>query len=136
MDVRPMRHGIGIAEAPGEALVERDVDHRFAGHAVHHEDVLYEHGFLLDELAYAKRVDRVPGIGRELDAGADLAELARLLEHEHAEVLACERERGGEPSNAAARDYDRNVIAGLQPGRLYGSPAKEAEVPYTQTCST
>jgi hypothetical protein len=57
-----------------------------------------------------ERVERVPGVGRELDAGADLAELRRLLEHHRAEALAREGERGGEPADAAARDDDRPSV--------------------------
>src|SRR4051812_5690471 len=34
VDIRPVRHGIGIAEALGEALVERHIDDLLAAHAV------------------------------------------------------------------------------------------------------
>ena len=65
--------------------------------AVHHQQALDEHRLLLHQLADAERVERVPGVGRELDAGADLAELARLLEHEHAEALNRQAERAARP---------------------------------------
>src|SRR4029078_9652088 len=101
-----MRDRVRIGEAPGEALVERDVDHLFAAHAVHHQQALDEDGFLLDQLADAERVERVPGIGCDLEARAYLAELRRLLEHDALEALARQSERGGEAADAAAGDDD------------------------------
>ena len=106
VDVGAVRHRVGIAEALGEARIERDVDHLLAGHAVHHQQALDEHRFLLHELADAERIERVPGVGRELDAGADLAELGRLLEDDGFEALAREAERHGEAADAAAGDDD------------------------------
>src|SRR3982074_1389944 len=88
VEVGAMGDGVGIAEALRETLVERDIDDFLAAHAVHHEKALDEHRLFLHQLAYAEGVDRMPGIGRELDAGADLAELARLLEDHDAEFLA------------------------------------------------
>jgi hypothetical protein len=52
----------------------------------------------------------MPGVRRDLDAGADLAELACLLEHDRAEALARERERGREPADAAASDDDGLLV--------------------------
>ena len=111
MDVGAMRDGVRIAEALREARVERDVDHLLAGHAVHHQQALDEHRFLLHELADAERIERVPGVGGDLDAGADLAELRRLLEHHALESLARERQRGGEAADAAAGDDHRAFVS-------------------------
>jgi len=105
VDVGAVRHRVGIAEALGEALVERHVDHRLAARAVHEQQALDEHRLLLHQRADAERVDGVPGVGGELDAGADLAELLRLLQHDGAEALAREGERAGEPAEAAAGDH-------------------------------
>ena len=55
----------------------------------------------------AERVEHRQRVGRDLEADADLAELARLLQHERAEALARQRQRAGEPADAAARDRDR-----------------------------
>jgi hypothetical protein len=104
VDIRAVRHGIRIAEALGEALVERHVDHLLAAYAVEHQQVLDEHGLALDQPADAERIERMPGVRRQLDAGADLAELRRLLQHDHAEILAREGERGGKTADAAAGD--------------------------------
>src|SRR5436190_1907619 len=104
VDVGAVRHRVRIAEALREARVERDVDHRLAANPVHHQQVLDEHGLLLHPLADAKRIDGVPGIRRELDAGADLAELGRLLEHDDPEVAPRQRERHGEAADTAPGD--------------------------------
>src|SRR2546426_1045447 len=43
-------------------------------------------------------------VRRELDAGADLADLGRLLEHDDPEVAPRQRERHGEAANTATGD--------------------------------
>ena len=93
MDVGAVRHRVRIAVALTEARVERNVDHRLAAQSVHQQQPLDEHRFLLDAFAHAERVERGPGVGCKLDAGADLAEFLRLLEHQRAKTLGRERER-------------------------------------------
>src|ERR1700694_4501937 len=131
VDIGAVRHRVRVAEAPGEALVERHVDDLLAAHAVEHEQAFDEDRVALHALADAERVDRVPGVGRELDAGADLAELARLLEHQDAEVPARERERDGEPAEAAAEPaaghYHRLRVARRH--RRYAATAPTASTP-------
>jgi hypothetical protein len=107
VDVGAVRHRVRIAVALAEASVERNVDHRFAADAVHHQQPLDEHRFLLDPLAHAERVERGPRVGRKLDARADLAEFLRLLEHQRAETLDRERQRAGQSADATAGDDDR-----------------------------
>ena len=104
MDVGAVGDRIGVAEALGEALIERDVDHSFAAHAVEHQQALDEHRLLLHQLPDAERIERVPRVRRDLDAGADLAELRRLLEHHALVAFARQRQRCGKAADAAARD--------------------------------
>src|SRR5687768_8112822 len=113
MDIGAVRDGIRVAEAPGETLVERNIDDLLAADPVEHEQVLDEHGFLLHQRAHAEGVERVPGVGRDLDAGADLAELRRLLKHHRAEALARERQRRGQAADAAAGDDHRPLVTSL-----------------------
>ena len=122
-----------VAEALREALVERDVDHPFAAYTVEHEQALDEHRLFLHQAAHAQRVERVPGVGRELDAGADLAELRRLLQHDRAEALARERERRGEPAYAAAGDDHRLLVARLHASML--SAARPSGAPGSASVS-
>src|SRR5688572_31148752 len=75
--------------------------------------MLDEHRLLLHQRSNPERIERVPGVGRDLDAGADLAELRRLLEDHRAEALARERQRRGEAADAAAGDDDRLFVTHL-----------------------
>jgi hypothetical protein len=63
-------------------------------------------------VAHAQRVKGVEGVGAELDAGADFADLGRLLEHLHLEALAHQRQRGGQAANAAAGHQHRQRVVG------------------------
>src|SRR5688500_2575798 len=110
MDVCAVRHGVRVAEALGEAFVERNLDDPLPAHAVEHEHVLDEHRLFLDQAADTEGVERVPGVRRDLNAGADLAEFGRLLEHDGAEALTRQRERRGEAADAAAGDDDRLAV--------------------------
>jgi hypothetical protein len=54
----------------------------------------------------------VEGVGAELDAGADLAELRRAFEHGDVEAFLREAECGGEAADATAGDDDGLVVHG------------------------
>ena len=54
----------------------------------------------------ADPLERPKHVGTELDAGADLAELRRLLQHPHRKSLARERIGGRKSADAAAGDQD------------------------------
>src|SRR5215475_6894972 len=64
-----------------------------------------EHGVLEADL-----VECAEDIGAELDAGADLAELGRLLQHPDRDAVAGERISRREPADAAAGDEDRFIF--------------------------
>src|SRR5262249_10319879 len=55
----------------------------------------------------AELLERAEDVGTELDAGTDLAEFGRLLEHPHREALARKGVRRGQAADAAARHQDR-----------------------------
>ena len=61
-------------------------------------------------VAQADLVERAEDVGAELDAGADLLELRRLLEHPHREALARQRMGRSQPANAAACDQERFLV--------------------------
>jgi hypothetical protein len=111
VDVGAVRDRIGVAVTLAKAFIERNVDNRLAADAVHHQQPLDENRFPLDVLAHPERIQRGPGVGRELDAGADLAELRRLLQHQRTKTLERESERAGEPADASAGDDDRSRVA-------------------------
>ena len=62
-----------------------------------------QHGVLEPDL-----IQHAENVGAELDAGADLAEFGRLLEHAHRKALARQRE---------GRDQAADAAAGHQNGR-------------------
>ena len=49
------------------------------------------------------------GVGAELDASADLADLGRLLEHLDLEALAHQRQRGRQATDAATGHQDGKI---------------------------
>ena len=102
-----MDHRIWIAEALAEDLAGRNAaNQRLVECVVHHHLVGVDRA-ATSLLADAQRVERGEGVGAELDAGADLAELRRLLEYLHLKALAYQRERGGDAADATAGDEDR-----------------------------
>src|SRR5205814_3734567 len=77
--------------------------------------------------ADAQPIEAVEGVGAELDAGADLAELSRLLQHQRRDALLGERQRRCEAADAAAGDEDSTVLGHPRPSRhaagLFRAPA-------------
>ena len=71
-----MDHGIGVAVARAERLAEIDVGDLAVGHGVHQAQLVDIDRHAARRLADAQAIEAVEGVGPELDAGADLAELA------------------------------------------------------------
>ena len=62
-------------------------------------------------MAHAQRVERGEGIGPELDAGADFADVRGLLQQLYADALAGQGQCGGQAADAPAGDQDRRGAA-------------------------
>ena len=60
------------------------------------------HAARIHRVAEAETAQQARRIGADLDAGADLAELRRLLVDVDVAARLQDRERGGEPADAAA----------------------------------
>jgi hypothetical protein len=112
-------HGVGVAEAGAEGLAGGDAaDEALVDGVVHH------HRLGIDSagagaLAHAQRIEGGEGVGTELDAGADLADLGRLLEHVDVEAAAHQRQRGGQAADAAAgHEHGRESGGGWHRGLL------------------
>ena len=102
MDVGAVGDRVRLAEALEELRAERNAGDQLAGERVAHflrrrTVGIGEHGILEPDL-----VQRAENVGSELDAGADLAEFGRLLEHAHREARPRQRIGGGEAADAAA----------------------------------
>ena len=111
VDVVAVGDRVGLLELAHEARVGQ----RDAGDALARQRATHFHGRRLmgvgeHRVLEPDPVERVEDVGAELDAGADLAELRRLLEHSHRKALARERVRRREPADAAARDQDRQSL--------------------------
>ena len=71
-------------------------------------------------VAHAQGIKGVEGVGAELDAGADLADLGRLFQHGDLKALANQGEGGGQTANASTGNDDRQGIRGNVHGGLLG----------------
>ena len=92
---------VRVAKALPEGLVGEDAADLRAVDRVVHDHEIGEHRAAAGELAHAQRIQRMEGIGAELHAGADLADLGRLLEDAHAVAAPHEGERRGQSADAA-----------------------------------
>ena len=109
VQVAAMDHGIGIAVARAERLAEIDVADLAVGQRVHQPELVDIDRHLARGLADAQAIEAVEGVGAELDAGADLAELRGLLQHQRRDVLLRQRQRGRQAADAAAGDEDASL---------------------------
>jgi len=106
MDVGAVDHGVGAAETLAEGGAGVDAHHFARVDRVHHDDVVGEDRALARRGAHAQRIERGEGVGAELDAGADLADVRGLLQQLHRDALARQRQRRGQAADAAAHDDD------------------------------
>ena len=102
MDVGAVDHRIGVAKAGAEGLADRKAPDHAGVDRVHHDQLVGEHGAAARVLAHAQCVQGGKGVGAELDAGADLADLAGLLQQRDAQAQPGQRQRRGQAADAAA----------------------------------
>ena len=112
VNVGAVRHRVGISETLTKAIAAGNVGDRLAGDCVHHQQPLDQQRVLLGGRADPERIEHRERVGRDLQADADLAEGARLLQHQRAKALARQRQRTGEPADAAAGNGDRQGVTG------------------------
>src|SRR5262249_40665936 len=98
-----------------ELLPEARVIERDAGDALAGEGAAHLHGWRPvrvgeHRLFEAEPFERTEDVGAKLDAGADLAEFGRLLQHPHRKALACERMRRRQAPDTATRNQDRQRL--------------------------
>ena len=111
-------HGVGVAEAPAKGLARLDAAHQGLVERIVHHHAVGVDGAAAGLLAHAQGIEGVEGVGAELDARANLADLGGLLEHGHVVALAHERQRCRQAADAAAGDDDREVRARRRHGGL------------------
>ena len=93
--------GVRVAEALAEGRAGGDLADQGLVDGVVHDHAVREDGAAAGEVAHAHGVEGVEGVGSELNAGADLADLGRLLQHLDAETLAHQGQRRGQATDAA-----------------------------------
>ena len=113
-----MDDGVRVAEARLERGAGRDLDDERFVDRVHHHHALGVDGAAAGGGTDAERIEGGEGVRRELHAGADLADLGRLLEDGDAKVALREREGRCQPADAAADDEDR---AGVSAHAIFSS---------------
>ena len=106
LQVAAMDHPIGRAVALLDGGAERRAGEHAGGGRVHHAQLLRRDHAGLELLAEPERDQDARGIGRELDAGADLLQPLRLLEQRDAEAALRDRQGGGQPADPRAGDDD------------------------------
>ena len=106
VDVGAMDDGVGIAESLPERVADGDAaDQRFVKRVVHHH-LVGEDGARAGPGAEVERVESGEGIRPELDASADLAERAGLLQHLDVEAAPSQCQRRGQTADTAAGNED------------------------------
>ena len=123
MQIAAMDHGIGIAEARAERLAEIDMGDLAVGQRIHQAELVDIDRHAARRFADAQPVEAVEGVGPELDAGADLAQLRGLLQHQRGDALLRQRQRRRQAADAAAGDEDLYLgsthdLLVMQPGDL------------------
>jgi hypothetical protein len=117
---------VGRAVAALQVLEVEAGQHRPV-EGVLHDHAGRQHAEPLGLVEQAVVVEDAGAVGGELEAGPDLGELGRALEHPHPEALAGQRERGREAADAAADDdHVRSRWPGGRPrpaGRVTGHRA-------------
>ena len=106
MDVGAVNHGVRVGEARAKRRAGRDLADQRVVDRVHHHHPLGVDGAATGALADAERVEARERVRRELNAGADLADLRRLLEDDDAKAALRQRQRRGEAADAGAGDDD------------------------------
>ena len=101
-----MHDGVGVLKALAERLIQRHARDLLARCRIHQHQRVDIDSHFARRIADAEVIEAMKSVGPELNAGADLAELRRFLEHEAGKAFLSEAERRGQPADAAAGDED------------------------------
>ena len=107
MQVAAVDDRVRVAEADAERLVERNVRDLLPAHGIHEAQVVDIDGDRARCVPDPEIVEAMKGVGAELNAGSDLPERRRLLQHDRRDALLREPDRRSESADTAARNDDR-----------------------------
>src|ERR1700730_15107429 len=105
-----MNERVGMMEFLAEGVAQWNARDLLPGHRIHHDQVVGEYCERADRLDYEERLEHPEHIRPELNAGADLLELRRLLDDLRGDTLARQRQRRRKATDAAADDDDLAVL--------------------------
>jgi hypothetical protein len=94
---------VGRTEALLEAIQRYRNDMLGGDRVIHHQSMRHD-GEFLDSSLGAERAQRAPRVRAELDAGADLLELGRLLQHARRVTALRQRKRHRQAADTAPDD--------------------------------
>jgi len=106
LQIAAMDRPIGRAVALFGSSAERHAHDFAAAFGAEHAQALGRDDMGPQPLAEPELDQRARGIGRQLDAGAGLVKPLGLLQHQHAETAARDRQRRGQSGNAGASNDD------------------------------
>ncbi len=102
VDVGAVNHRVRVAKALAERRADGKAPDHAGIHRVHHHQFVGEDGAAARVFAHAKRVERGKGVGRQLNAGADFADVFGLLQQRDADAQLAQRQRRRQTADAAA----------------------------------
>ena len=105
-----MDQRIGVSELFTEGVAKRNARDLLAGDRIQHDEIIGKHRQHVDRRGQPKHLEHAEHVGSELNAGADLLELGRLLDDLRGDAFAMERQRRAQAADAAADDDDRLVL--------------------------
>jgi hypothetical protein len=118
VNVRAMRHRVGVSVSFAELFVERYLDYLLAADAIHYQQALDEHRFPRDELAGAQRVRARTTRSGDLYPCAELAEFRCLLERDYPKPFDGQSERSSKTADASPGDGYRLGVSSPHPAQL------------------
>src|SRR5271167_3156296 len=101
MQVRPVHHGIRVAEIRAEWGVQRYADDLLGGKAIHQPKLIDIDRYRARRVADAKIVEGVESVRADLDTRADLAELWCGFQNDGADTFACKTGGRGQSADSA-----------------------------------
>ena len=107
MQVAAVDDRVRVAEADAERLVERNVGDLLPAHGIHEAQVVDIDRDRARCVPDSQIVEAMKGVGAELNAGSDLPERRRLLQHDRRDALLREPDRRSESADTATRNDDR-----------------------------
>ena len=102
MQVGTVDDAVGIAVGRESGCTQRHPDDFLAGSHVVHAQARRKERDPIDGVGQAQVFEHLEDVGAELDAGADLSESSRLLQHRHLVPVPGQDVRRGETADTAA----------------------------------